>query len=208
MSTADTVCKLFEQNPKNRPLLRAALHYAANDLVPLAELESHIQAQPSFGKGSPAPFFIVDWLDKAGALERYELDADGQIVDRNALADLSDDEIDDVVASYAYRATPDGLEALTSSSATARLAELLEQEPDRADTYLEILAYLREKHPLADVMSLLAGRDVLTAGRDADQAPLSPSLFVDKLSAVGAVAYSDHGWKATKEGEEALEELL
>jgi hypothetical protein len=167
-------------------------------------LEDFIVEQPENKSVTQPPYFLIQWLVDAGSLDTYELDAEGNDVTNERKEGLDEDEIDDLVADTAYRTNEAGLAVIEKFSPKNRTMELLAIVPERFDTYIEMLDFLTERRSFAEVSKLLLGRDVLMSGRNADDRPLQPSVFIDKLADAGSIAWSD-GWIITEEGKELLE---
>ena len=119
---------------------------------------------------------------------------------------LTEDEVDDLVASYSFETTEVGRAFVEQHAPRARLIELLDLVPARRDTYVEVLEYCREPRSYHDFESLLAGRDILRIGPNGTHEAIQPSVFLDKLERAGAIVW-DGGWKLTEGGEEYLREL-
>jgi hypothetical protein len=134
----------------------------------------------------------------------FELDAEGRDVTEQRKQGLSEDEIDDLVADFAFKTNDLGKALLEEFSPADRLDDLLAQVPKRRDTYLEVLEFLCEKRSYAQVDELLRGREILETGPSESDRPMQPSVFIDKLAAVGGIVY-DEGWQTSPEGKEYLE---
>jgi len=199
-------CDLLYSNPLNRPALYRILRACEMQDRRLNELEDWIQQQPEFTKATQPPFYLIQWLVDASALLELELDAEGNTISPEQKAGLSQDEQDDLIEDYAYRITLIGQAVLAEFDPAIRVRALLEEVPERADTYLELLDFLRQRHSYSEVDDLLRGRDILMFGRAADDRPIQPSVFIDKLAAVGGIAWTN-GWKITEEGEELLKTI-
>ena len=196
---------LFLHNPSYMNVFLDTVDACDGEIHTLGELEERIASLPGYAKLKNPPYFPVSWLKEAGALEELYLDANGKIYEAKDLVALDEDAFDDLVEQYAFRATDNGRKLVSEFSPMRRLASLLEGEPARRDTYLEVLEFLREKRSFAEIERLLRGRDVLTTTAE-EGVTLQPSMFVDKLEAAGAIAF-DGGWMTTAQGKEMLDTI-
>lgn len=196
---------LLKHNPSFRHIFRHVLEYCEYEAVLLADLEDFVGNQPHFATLKTPQYFPIYWLVEAFALEELYVTDDGSLLTAEEVAPLSEDEFDDLVVTYAYRTTQTGIEAAQRFSPRTKLTQLLNDEPDRSSTYLEVLNFLEEKKSFASIEALLRNRAVLQ-DTSRDGVTLQPSLFVDKLEATGAITY-DGGWRITPEGKEMLATL-
>lgn len=174
----------------------------------LSEIEEHVIAMPEDREATLDPYHLIENLERAGGLERFPLDADGEIVSPEQLEGLTEDQADDLIASYAFQTTEEGEQVVAEASPEARIGDLFEREPERADTYVELLAFFdEERRSYQSVCDLLKGRDVLfrTLG-DGSRQRIQPSVFVDRLERAGAIVWDD-GWVLTDEGRRVLGQL-
>jgi hypothetical protein len=197
---------LLKANPLNRPILLRILKACASERVRLNDLEDYVLACPEFNEANQPPYFLIQWLVEPGVLEEIEVDAEDKGITAEQKEGKTEDEIDDMVEDLFYLTTPDGLTIMEEFDPKNRIMELLAIKPDRYDTYIEVLEYLKDKHSMADVDKILRGRDVLTSGRVPGDRPMQPSVFIDKLAVAGGIAW-DSGWQITEEGSELLEAI-
>jgi hypothetical protein len=172
----------------------------------LHELEAFILELPEAKSATQPPYFLIQWLADTGALDVFELDTEGKDITDERKARLSEDEIDDLAIDIAYQTNEVGVAVIGEFNTATRLMNLLAIVPERFDTYIEILSFLEELRPYAEVDALLRDRDILMLGRSEDERPLQPSVFIDKLAAAGGIAWDD-GWIITEEGKELLESV-
>ncbi len=195
---------LLIQNPLCRPVLYRILNSCVSKRILLGDLENSIQSMTEYQCVTQPPYFLVQWLVDTEALDLFELDLAGDTVTEESKQGLTADEIDDRIADYAFETNDVGRALIEELKPTNRLEDLVEMAPERYDTYLDVLEFLQDPHSYAEIDELLRGRDILMYGRAADDRPMQPSVFVDKLAAAGSIVYSD-GWKITEEGKEFLE---
>jgi hypothetical protein len=197
---------LIQSNPLYRPVLYRILEACQNQRVRLPDLEGYIGGLVEFKSSSQPQYSLIQWLVDAGALDEYEVDAEGEIVSDEQKQGLEEDELDDLIQTFAYQISADGRTVLTDINPVSRLEKLLAEVPERYDTYIEVLQFLRERHSYAEIDALLRGREILMSGREPDDRPMQPSVFVDKLAANGGLVW-DKGWTTTKEGKELLDKI-
>lgn len=196
---------LFLHNPAYVSVFLDAVAACDSTICTLGDLERRIASLPGYEKLKNPPYFPVSWLHEAGALEELYLDAAGNVYEAKDVETLDEDAFDDLVAQYAFRTTENGRRLAGEFSPQRRLARLLEAEPARRETYLELLGFMREKRDFSQIERLLRGRDVLTLTAE-DGVTLQPSVFVDKLEAAGAISF-DGGWMITVGGKEMLDAI-
>ena len=198
--------KLLAHNNVVRPILYRILKTCESSDATLTQLEEMIQTQPEYTKTTPPAYFLIQWLVENYALAEYPLDGDGKEILEDDTVDLTEDEIDDLIETWAYRITDVGRATIEEFSPSHKLIDLFKVIPERYDTYIEVLEFLCERRSFAEVDKLLRGRDILRVRSNGSSRPMSPSVFVDKLAAAGGIAYNN-GWMITEEGRGLLEEL-
>lgn len=198
---------LLFANNLNRPVLYRILDTVESETLPIFDLEERIQAMPEFKSATQPPYYLIEWLVKAEALSFIEIDDAGEPVTEERRVGKTEDEIDDMIADMLIDITAVGREALEVFSPSQRLQDLLAEIPERLDTYVDVLNYVTEKRSFSEIDKLLQGRPILMSGRKSNDAPMQPSVFVDKLAAAGGIIY-DEGWIVSSEGKEMLERIL
>ncbi len=196
---------LFLHNPSYTSVFLDTVVACNGEIRTLSQLEEHIAALPGYAKHKNPPYFPVSWLRDAGALEELYLDAEGKVYEAKDIAELDEDAFDDLVAQYAYRTTESGRLLAQEFSPARRLAALLEEEPARKETYLDLLAFLGSKRSFSEIDRFICEHhgQMLTAE---DGTKIQPSVFIDKLGTTGAVEF-DGGWMITAEGKEMLDTI-
>ncbi|MCR5582564.1 MAG: hypothetical protein K6F70_02995 [Eggerthellaceae bacterium] len=173
----------------------------------LREVETYIMGLPQYAQAVQSPYHLTALLAKHYGLERILLDEEGNVVTPADLEGLSEDEADDLVADEAYETTEVGRRFVALHDPLSRMRELLEEEPLRAATYRELLAYCSsQKRTYNDLSDLLEGRDVLFITQDGSKQRIQPSVLVDRLNRVGALVWQA-GWETTDEGRRFLAEV-
>ena len=198
--------KTITRHPLQREINYKILAYCFERRT-LPEVEDFIASCPEFPATVQSPYFLLQFLLKGGGIDTFEVDAEGNVVTAEQKEGLTEDEIDDLVAQFAYECNEFGREVAELMNPRKRLLELLEITPEYYDTFIEVLEYLTEKRSFADVDTLLRGRDVLMVGQALGDQPVQPSVFVDKLERAGGIVWSN-GWVITREAIDVLETLL
>lgn len=198
----DTVCR----HPLNREVLYRMLAYCAEERA-LDDLEREAASWPEFETATQNQYRLAEHLVRAGGLDRIERDERGAIVMEQDKEGLDEDAVDDLVRSVAFRTTEAGVRSVEQHRPRARLVELLQLAPERADVYIELLEFVRAR-PRAynDIVELLRGRPVLETVVDGERRRMQPSVFVDKLERSGALVWKE-GWCLTEEGDAFLRDL-
>ena len=201
------VTEAVTRNPLQRELFYKVLSFC-QESKPLREIEQMVMALPGFERTSANAYHFIAVMENAGGLERFELDDEGDVVDDARKAGLTEDEIDDLVAEYAFMTTPAGQAVVEQHTPRARIIELLGLVPERRDTYIELMEFLAEEpRTYNEVTQLLDGRDVLWH-LDSKGNPelMQPSVFLDKLHDAAAIEWQQ-GWQLSEDGRAYLDEL-
>lgn len=201
------VTEAVTRNPLQRELFYKVLSFC-QESKPLREIEQMVMALPGFERTSANAYHFIAVMENAGGLERFELDDEGDVVDDARKVGLTEDEVDDLVAEYAFMTTPAGQAVVEQHTPRARIIELLGLVPERRDTYIELMEFLAEEpRTYNEVTQLLDGRDVLWH-LDSKGNPelMQPSVFLDKLHDAAAIEWHQ-GWQLSEEGHAYLDEL-
>ena len=201
------VTEAVTRNPLQRELFYKVLSFC-QESKPLREIEQMVMALPGFERTSTNAYHFIAVMENAGGLERFELDDEGDVVDDARKAGLTEDEIDDLVAEYAFMTTPAGQAVVEQHTPRARIIELLGLVPERRDTYIELMEFLAEEpRTYNEVTQLLDGRDVLWhLDSKGNPERMQPSVFLDKLHDAAAIEWRQ-GWQLSEEGRTYLDEL-
>lgn len=201
------VTEAVTRNPLQRELFYKVLAFC-QESKPLRDVEQMVMGLPGFERASTNAYHYIAVLENAGGLERFELDDEGDVVDAERKAGLTEDEVDDLVAEYAFMTTPAGQAVVEQHTPRARLIELLNLVPERRDTYIELLEFLSEEpRTYNEVCQLLVGRDVLWhLDSKGNPEQMQPSVFLDKLHDAAAIEWNQ-GWQLSEEGHAYLDEL-
>lgn len=194
------------RHPLHREILYKILAFCENRKS-LEEIEAEIASYPEFGQATQNQYHLINVLERSGGLVRLEFDEEGNEVREARKEGLSDDEIDDLIACYAFETTACGNQIVAQHTPLKRMIELLDIHPERKSTYIEVLERCND-HPCTykELEGLLKGRFVLRTGHGDSHQPIQPSVFLDKLEKAAGVAWDD-GWQLTRWGKEILDEL-
>jgi hypothetical protein len=207
---ARRVARLTEaitRQPMYREVFYKVLAHCADESRPLTEVEQFVAALPAFKQTASNPYHFIEVLERAGGLERFSFDEEGEVVTEERTQGLTEDEIDDLVVSYGFMTTPAGLAVVDQHAPRARIIELLNLVPERKDAYIELLEFCSEEpRTYAEVDQLFRGRDVLVRMVDGEPQTMQPSVFLDKLEAAAGIEWNG-GWVLTEEGRAFLAEL-
>ena len=112
---------------------------------PLRDIEGEIATFAEFKGAANSQYHFIEVLERAGGLERFELDEEGEVVTPERKEGLTEDEVDDLVWDYAFMTTPAGLAVVEQHSPRARIIELLDPRLERKDAYIELLEFCSER---------------------------------------------------------------
>jgi len=200
------VTEAVVKHPLHRELMYKTLAFCLESRD-LNVIEEKIATFPGFKKAATSQYHLIEVLENAGGLERFELDEEGDLVTPDRKKGLTEDEIDDLVWSYAFMTTPAGAAVVEQHTPRARIIELLGLVPDRKEPYIDLLDFCsQEPRTYNEICGLLTGRPSLVRLIDGEPQVMQPSVFVDKLEAAGGMEWRD-GWVLTEEGRAYLEEL-
>lgn len=193
------------RQPLHREILYKTLGYC-REQRDLPDVEDEIATYPEFKHATQNQYRLITFLTNAGGLQCLELDDEGEVVAEDRKAGLSEDEIDDLVASYACVTTEAGLVVWDEMSPRTRILDLLGIAPEFESTYAELLEFCTDPKSYKEIEDLLKGRDILSFGVSPSDPPIHPSYFVNTLERVGGIVWSD-GWVASEEGRAILETI-
>lgn len=200
----DAVVTCVCSQPPLRETLYKTLAHCAQPR-PFAEVEAFISSQDEFvfSHIEQTPHTLIGMLVDAGGLVRTPLDAQGKPLTPELLAGLSQDEADDLVASFELATTPEGRAAVELLSPQRRIAAQLAQKPHRRPTYLALLSFCREPRTLAQIEAFFADNPDLALDQVTAYHHLSPDYYVDRLEKAGALVWRG-AWVTTQAGLDAL----
>lgn len=195
------------RHPLNREIMYAILRMCAQERG-VNVVENQVLEHPEYAQATQNPFRLICFLVDHGGLELIRRDSEGVVITDERASAMDEDALDDAIASEALVTTEAGRRLLALAEPKRRMGLLLDSEPSRRETYLEVLGFIRDEHPsYGRIKELLAGRDILRAYLDGHWVDVQPSVFVDKLEGAGMIRWED-GWTLTEAGESVLEDLL
>ena len=190
----------------NREALYRLLAYCAEERT-LDDVERTMETWPAYKSATQNQYRLAEHLVRAGGLAKLERDANGALIAQEDKAGLDEDAVDDLVHAVSYRTTDVGARFVEQHRPQARLVELLQLAPERADVYRELLEFTAKKpRTYGDIAELLRDRPVLETVIAGVRHTMQPSVFVDKLERSGALVWNE-GWRLTEEGEAFLQDL-
>lgn len=204
----DLLAAALVKQPLNREILYKTLVFCQEEHI-LQDIEKEIATFPEFPRCVNNQYAMITNLTRNYGLELIERDIDGNVVTPEMKEGLTEDEEDDLVYSFHYVTTDVGRAFVENYSPKARLIELLDLRPERKDTYIELLDYLRTPHSYPQIEALLKGRPALETIINGHIENMQPSVFVDKLERAGVIYFvSNKGWALTEDGVSYLEEMV
>lgn len=171
------------------------------------EVEDFIAATDEFVYSHimQTPFTMIQMLTDAGGLVQTPLDAQGNPVTPEQLANLTDNEADDLVETYRIETTDAGAEAVRLLAPERRIEAQLSLRPHRRDTYFAVLDFCTQPRKFPEIEKFFKATPGLSQDIVADHHKLSPDFYVDKLDKAGALVWRG-AWVATDAGKRMLAE--
>lgn len=150
------------------------------------------------------PFAMIQMLVDAGGLSQTPLDAQGNPVTPEQLANLTEDEADDLIETYRIQATDAGVETVHLLAPERRIEAQLSLRPHRRDTYFAVLDFCTQPRKFPEIQEFFKTTPGLSRDIVADHHKLSPDFYVDKLDKAGALVWQG-AWVATEAGKRILQ---
>lgn len=170
----------------------------------LGEVEQAMAQFPEFKGATRDQFALITELVDHFGLQFFELDAEGRVVTEAQKEGLTENEVDDLVAGFAYETTEVGRAVAERLDPQRRFAQLLADAPQREPLYRALMELLREKRSFAEVDTFVRSPEGQAACYGAEVGGMQPSVFVDKLERAGVLFY-DGGWQTSQAGLEILD---
>lgn len=195
------------RHPLNREILYKALAFCTEEHL-LSEAEDFIASLPQFELATQNQYYLLMSLVKAHGLEFIERDDDGNLVTPAMKEGLTEDEADDLVATWSFKTTEVGDYFVEYNKPVARLVDLLNLVPERTESYIDLLEFIEaQPRPYGEIQEMLEGAPALQVMIDGHLETMQPSVFVDKLERAGALIWKDSGWTLTEEGRDFLVDM-
>lgn len=189
-------------SPRHREIYLSLLEFCV-ERRSLEEAEAFVAGLPEFSCAAQPPYRLVRTMVDAGGLAWIELSEDGNVVLTEDKAGLSEDEVDDLIVSFAVETTPVGEQVRDELSPERRMRKLFDEVPSRLGAYRNVMEFCCEPRTYQEVHDLLSSAPSVAG---VDGKPLQPSFFLDTLERAGGLKW-DNGWKVTKRGAELLSRM-
>ena len=150
------------------------------------------------------PFAMIQMLVDAGGLAQTPLDSESSPIADEQLANLSEDEADDLISTYRIQTTDAGVETVRLLAPERRIEAQLSLRPHRRDTYFAVLDFCMQPRKFPEIEALFKNVPGLSQDIVADHHKLSPDFYVDKLDKAGALVWRG-AWVATDAGMRMLQ---
>ncbi len=192
------------QNPLREVLYKLLEHCASQRAFHEAEEFVATQDEYVYSHIEQTPHALIFMLLDAGGLKRIPLDADGRPLDEGMLANLPEDEADDLVDSCALLTTEAGRSAAALLAPARRLRARLAEHPHRSETYRAVLSLCSQSpQTLPQIEQFFKDTPGLALDQVTSYHTLSPDYYVDRLEKCGVIVWRG-AWCATQAGVEAL----
>ena len=169
-----------------------------------ASVEDEIASYPEFKYADQSQASIIEILVHEGGLAKTEFDANGEEVTSQRKSGLSDDELDELVWSYALETTDAGKVAIGRLSPKDRMAVLFAKEPNRTPAYEEILRACETPKSFKELEALMSDSQAIKAATSRNRLsslPVFPSALIAELEAAGGLLWND-AWVLTSAGKQ------
>ena len=100
------------------------------------------------------PFAMIQMLVDAGGLAQTPLDSEGSPIADKQLANLSEDEADDLISTYRIQTTDAGVETVRLLAPERRIEAQLSLRPHRRDTYFAVLDFCMQPRKFPEIEAL------------------------------------------------------
>ncbi len=191
--------------PRFREIYFGILNFCCEQRT-LGQVEEKIGTFPEFEYCGQNQYRLIINLEDAGALERAELDENGDVVTEDMKEGLTEDEIDDLVLDYAFTTTDAGRVVRDEMQPSNRMEELMSMFPKRVKAYCQVLEFCKTPRSFKEIDALLKGSEVLRSGsaNTITNIPLQPSVFIEQLERSGGLVWKG-SWNITEGGKKYLE---
>lgn len=194
------------RNPTNRAFYLAILELCLEEPRELSDLETRVSELPEFNENTQNSYRLISYLERQGGLDRLDLDQSGRVVDDSRKKGLSEDEIDDLVVSYAFVTTEEGTAVINELDPTKLTTELIENDPARASSFHTLLAYLAEQpRSYPEIESFCAKSELVLTEQHTSGVTPRASILLGKLEQSGAVCFNGR-WMLTEGGRSILQQ--
>ncbi len=169
------------------------------------ELERFISEQDEFVHSHilQTPFTLIEMLVSCCGLHKSALDIDGNVIDEQMMASLSEDELSDITDGYLLEITDAGEKAVELLDPAHRIAAQLAQKPYRRETYFAVLDFCTTPRTFPEIQEFFKETPNLVQDEVVAHQKLSPDFYVDKLECAGALVWKGR-WTLTEAGKQML----
>lgn len=203
-----TLLDVINNKPSHSEILRRILAFC-RERKDFTEVEDKVQTYPEYSNAGQNPFRLITYLLDGDGLDLLELDEAGNELTDEQKTGLTEDEIDDLIDTYALETTEVGRAVADDLAPERRLDQIFGFFSDRRPLFTELLEFCRQPRSFKEIEKLFAGRDfsaIKTLHPESGLA-VKPTVFVDNMEKSGGLVWKD-GWIITKEGEEYLKAFL
>lgn len=195
----ETLTRTLTKQPLHTEIYRKTL-LSCRAPKTMEQIEDEIERFAEFGNATQSQGHFLDVLVDAGALERIELDESGEAISFERKEGLSEDELEDLVATWLFMTTPLGERYARENSPERRMAALFDEKPDLVPLYQILLAWCAQPRSYTEISSFVSQQTSLSDQIATSIRDLDASTFVSELEKAGGLVW-DGGWIVTEEGE-------
>lgn len=204
----EKLMEVVNNKPSHTEILRKILIYC-EERRDFTRVEEKIQTYSEYPNTGQNPYRLIKYLIDGEGLSLLELDEDENILADEKKEGLTEDEIDDLILSYALETTEVGKAVKDNFAPKRRLNYIFEFFNDRQSIFSDLLQFCREPRSFKEIETLLSGKNLssIKTLHPESGIAIKPTVFVDNMEKAGGIVWKD-GWVITKEGEEFLKEFL
>lgn len=196
------VRKTLHRRSSLTEIMRKTISYCT-ERQSFADAENAMATYPEFRYTDQSQAAIIGMLVNAGAIEQFELDAEGSVIPEARLRGMTEDERDDAVCAFALQSTRAGIRAIEGMEPETRLAHLFSEHPERHDAYCAILRLCKTPRTYDEVSKSLDPNPAFASENDLSTLPVYPSALLGKLESAGGIVW-DEAWVTTEAGAACL----
>ena len=208
--TFEQRCAQLERAITRHPLMREIMYKMLDYCqveTELDALEVEVTAYPEYAACQQSVVAMANILIKHFGLRCIEHAADGSVVSEADKEGLDEDQIDDLVAYLSYETTLEGAHYVEQNRPEARLITLFNLNPQRSETYVELLEFLEQApRSYREIKTMMKGKPALETIIGGRTQTMQPSVFVDQLERAGAIVWNG-GWILSSAGTSLLNEM-
>ena len=154
-----------------------------------------------------SPAALIQIMVGNCGLEKTALDDAGQVISAELLAELDQDEADDLVCSWSLKTTEAGALVVEMLDPAKRFKAQLARNRGRIETFTAILDFCAQSaRTFPEIKAFYDEHDEFDKSTAVDAQALAPDFYVDKLEKAGMLVWRGR-WELTSAGEDALAQL-